>query len=207
MKNNSYKNSYLFPNYLRCLSKNFNITSPKRQKSGRNNTGQICVWQRGGGHKKNYRFLDTKNFYKTTNRLLSIEYDPNRSGFIGLFLNLDSKIMFFDLVSENQRIGEVYKQTTNVEETSIGNKMPLGNIPLGTLINSLELKPGKGSQFLRSAGCFGKLQKKNIVDNLGCIKMPSQKYIYVSLNCLGTVGFVSNVFHKNKNYCKAGRRR
>jgi len=138
---------------------------------------------------------------------MSIEYDPNRSSFIGLYFNLKEKELFYDLVSENQKEGSISKFTNNVEESFIGNKMSLHNIPLGTLIHSLEGTPGRGSQYLRGAGTFGKVQKKDIEKNLVYIKMPSKKIICVSLDCIATIGCVSNTAHKNKNLAKAGRSR
>lgn len=138
-------------------------------------------------------------------RLLSIEYDPCRSAFIGLFLNIKSKKLFFDLVCEDQKIGENYGISKSIDDVSVGTKMFLKDIPLGTLISSLEIKVGKGSQYLRSAGVFGKVQKKS--DNLAFIKMPSKEIICVPLNCMATIGIISNISHKNKVLSKAGRNR
>lgn len=202
-----YKKSYSFPKDLENLSKYFNLLyNSKLNKSGRNNFGRVCVRHQGGGHKKNYRLLDFKNKY-TSYRLISIEYDPNRSSFIGLFFDIKKNNLFFDVYCEGQKIGSSYKISSYVDDIAIGNKMPLKNIPLGTLINSLEIKSGKGSQYLRSAGSFGKLQQKNTELGLARIKMPSKKTIFVSLKCLATIGVVSNIFHKNKNIAKAGRNR
>lgn len=201
-----YKKSYIFPQYVTCWSKNFNLLKKYKQNSGRNNLGRICVWHKGGGHKRKYRLLDKKNL-NFFNRLISIEYDPNRSGFIGLFLNISKSSLFYDLVSSEQKIGGVYKFTKNVDETFVGNKMPLLYIPLGTLIHSLEYKKGRGSQYLRSAGIYGKVQKKDFNLNIAFIKMPSKKLITVPLSCIATIGIVSNLFHKNKVIGKAGRNR
>jgi large subunit ribosomal protein L2 len=127
--------------------------------------------------------------------------------FIGLFFDIKKNNLFFDVYCEGQKIGSSYKISSYVDDIAIGNKMPLKNIPLGTLINSLQIKSGKGSQYLRSAGSFGKLQQKNTELGLARIKMPSKKTIFVSLKCLATIGVVSNIFHKNKNIAKAGRNR
>jgi large subunit ribosomal protein L2 len=201
-----YKNSYSLPKNLSSFSKNFNLYESKVRKSGRNNEGRICVFHRGGGHKKNYRPLNKKNTY-FKNRLVSIEYDPNRSSFIGLYFDSLKDKMYFDSVCEGQVVGSFYKFGKSAEDALIGNKMYLKDIPLGMLINSLEYKIGKGSQYLRSAGAFGKLQQKNFQLNLARIKMPSKKEIYVPLDCIATIGIVSNSFHKNKNIAKAGRNR
>jgi len=157
-----YKKFYIFPHYIGSWSNHFNLLKVQKQNSGRNNYGQISVWGRGGGHKQKYRLLDNKNI-NIFNRLVSIEYDPNRSGFIGLFLNIYNNVLFYDLVSKGQKIGDLYKFTKNIDDTFVGNKMPLFSIPLGTLINSLERRKGKGSQYLRSAGVFGKIQKKDFL--------------------------------------------
>ena len=201
-----YKKSYSFPKNLENLSKYFNLYNSKLNKSGRNNFGRVCVRHQGGGHKQNYRLLDFKNKHKNY-RLISIEYDPNRSSFIGLFFDFTKNKLFFDTCCEGQKIGFSYKVSSSVDDISVGNKMLLENIPLGTLVNSLEIKSGKGAQYLRSAGTFGKLQQKNSKLGLARIKMPSKKNIFVSLNCLATIGIVSNISHKNKNMAKAGRNR
>lgn len=201
-----YKNSYKLPLNLNNFSKLFNLYKNKVNNSGRNNTGRICIYNRGGGHKKHYRIIDKKNIY-TKSRLISIEYDPNRSSFIGLFIDLKSSSLFFDLVCESQKEGEVYYNGSSPEDALIGNKMCIKYIPLGSLICSLEVRLGKGSQFLRSAGVFGKLQQKNFVYGLARIKMPSKKEVYVPLNCIAKIGIVSNGLVKNKILAKAGRNR
>lgn len=201
-----YKSSYKLSSNLNNFSKFFNLYKKKVNNSGRNNTGRICVYNKGGGHKKNYRIIDKKNIYFKS-RLISIEYDPNRSSFIGLFLDLKSSSLFFDLVCESQVIGKVYYKGTSSEDSLIGNKMKLKYIPLGSLICSLEFKYGKGSQYLRSAGAFGKLQQKNFVHNLARIKMPSKKEVYIPLSCFAKIGVISNGLFKNKLLAKAGRNR
>jgi large subunit ribosomal protein L2 len=138
-------------------------------------------------------------------RLLSIEYDPCRSAFIGLYLNIESKKLFFDLVNEGQKIGEIYGISESLDDISVGTKMFLRDIPLGTLISSLEIKQGKGSQYLRSAGAYGKVQKKD--GNFAFIKMPSKRIIKITLDCMATIGIISNIAHKNKVLAKAGRSR
>jgi large subunit ribosomal protein L2 len=111
------------------------------------------------------------------------------------------------LICEGQKIGNFYKFSSSIDDLVVGNKLCLRNIPLGTLISSVELKPGKGSQYLRSAGTFGKLQKKDAIKNLAFIKMPSKKIVSISLDSIATIGIISNLSHKNKNIAKAGRNR
>lgn len=201
-----YKNSYKLPLNLDNFSKFFNLYKNKVNNSGRNNTGRICVFNKGGGHKKNYRIIDKKNIY-FNNRLVSIEYDPNRSSFIGLFIDLDTSSLFFDLVCESQVPGRLYVTGSSSEDALIGNKMYIKDIPLGSIICSLEFRNGKGSQYLRSAGVFGKLQQKSFLHNLARIKMPSKKEVYVPLNCIAKIGVISNGLVKNKVLAKAGRNR
>ena len=139
--------------------------------------------------------------------MVSIEYDPYRSSFIGLFLDNINQKLFFDLICEGQKIGNFYKLSSSIDDLVVGNKLCLRNIPLGTLISSVELKPGKGSQYLRSSGSFGKLQRKDTSKNLAFIKMPSKKVVPISLDSIATIGIISNLYHKNKNIAKAGRNR
>ena len=201
-----YKKSYKFPKKLSKFSKFFNLLKFTKQKAGRNHQGKICVWHKGGGHKKLYRPLDFINKNKE-GRLLSIEYDPYRSSFIGLFLNVETQNLYYGLLSENQKIGDVFKISKSSDDIKSGNKMQLRDIPLGTLISALELKKNKGAQLLRSAGVFGKLQRKDFDLNLGVIKMPSGKMISVSLDCIAMIGIISNNKHNMKNIAKAGRNR
>jgi large subunit ribosomal protein L2 len=177
-----------------------------KQKAGRNHQGKICVWHKGGGHKKLYRPLDFLN-KNNEGRLLSIEYDPYRSSFIGLFLNIKNQNLYYGLLSENQKIGDIFKISQSNDDIKLGNRMMLRAIPLGTLISALELKKNKGTQLLRSAGVFGKLQRKDLDMNLGVIKMPSGKMVSVSLDCIAMIGIISNNKHNMKNIAKAGRNR
>lgn len=124
-----------------------------------------------------------------------------------MFFDLKSSNLYFDLVCESQKEGKVYYLGKSPEDAIVGNKMYLKDVPLGMLISSLEYKLGKGSQYLRSAGTFGKLQQKNFSYNLARIKMPSKKEIYVPLNCIVKIGIISNSFYKNKVLAKAGRNR
>jgi len=199
-----YKKSYQSPSYISLVSKGFKLFKKKNKKSGRNNSGKICVWHKGGGHKQKYRPLDFNSTVKIK-RLIAIEYDPIRSAFIGLFIDIRTKKLFFDLVCENQEIGKIYTISRSLDDLAVGNKMRLQDIPLGTVVSSLEIKPGKGSQFLRSAGTSGKIQKKS--ENYAYIKMPSKNVIKVPLNCIATIGSISNELHKNKVLAKAGRNR
>jgi large subunit ribosomal protein L2 len=124
-----------------------------------------------------------------------------------LFIDLNTSSLFFDLVCESQVLGEIYYKGLSSEDALIGNKMYIKDIPLGSLICSLEFRNGKGSQYLRSAGAFGKLQQKNFSYNLARIKMPSKKEVYVPLNCIAKIGVISNGLVKNKVLAKAGRNR
>jgi large subunit ribosomal protein L2 len=201
-----YKKSYKFPKSLSKFSNFFKLEKFTKQKAGRNNQGKICVWHKGGGHKKLYRPLDFSN-KNIEGRLLSIEYDPYRSAFIGLFLNIKNHNLYYGLVSENQTVGSTFKISKSSDDIIAGNKMKLKYIPLGTLISGLELKKNKGIQLLRSAGAFGKLQRKDLELNLGFIKMPSGKIVSVNLECIAMIGVISNVKHNMKNISKAGRNR
>lgn len=174
-----YKNSYKLPIDLDVFSKYFNLCKGKKSNSGRGNLGHINVYNKGGCHKRNYRVINKKkkNF---RSRLVSVEYDPNRSSFIGLFFDLSDSVLYFDLVCDSQQIGKVYYQGMSPEDAVIGNKMYLRDVPLGMLISSLEYKVGKGSQYLRSAGVFGKLQQKKILFIIWPVLKCLQKKKFIS---------------------------
>ena len=108
---------------------------------------------------------------------------------------------------KTKKIGDIFKISQSNDDIKLGNRMMLRAIPLGTLISALELKKNKGTQLLRSAGVFGKLQRKDLDMNLGVIKMPSGKMVSVSLDCIAMIGIISNNKHNMKNIAKAGRNR
>ena len=175
-----------------------------RKKGGRNNTGRITAWHRGGGHKRRYRLIDFKRrkfgLPATVERL---EYDPNRSGFIALIKYEDGTLSYI-LAPHKLKPGD---QVVSGEKVDIkpGNAMPLRNIPNGTTIHNIELKPGKGGQLVRSAGTSAQLVERNAFT--AQIKLTSGEIRIVPSVCLATVGMVSNADHANIQRGKAGARR
>src|SRR5687767_6079959 len=170
------------------------LLEPKTRISGRNADGRITVRRRGGGHKRFYRIIDFKRDKAgVPGRITQIEYDPNRSAHIALVTYIDGEKRY--IIAP---IGlEVGKTVMSGAEADIlpGNALPIRNIPLGTQIHNIELRPGKGGQMARSAGAYAQL------------RMPSGEVRKVPVVCMATVGQVGNVEHENVSYGKAGRSR
>jgi large subunit ribosomal protein L2 len=180
------------------------LLEPKKRISGRNNDGHITVRRRGGGHKRHYRIIDFKRDKAgVPGRVTQIEYDPNRSAHIALITYLDGEKRY--ILSP---VGlEVGKTVMSGPEADIlpGNALPIRNIPLGTQIHNIELRPGKGGQLVRSAGGFAQLVAKE--GAYAQVRMPSGEVRRVPVVCYATVGQVGNVEHENVSYGKAGRSR
>jgi large subunit ribosomal protein L2 len=175
----------------------------KRSAVGRSNYGKITVRHRGGGAKKLYRLIDFKFLPTTEATVEEIEYDPNRSARIARIKDQEGKYRYI-LAAKGLKIG---KKIVSQEEAPIetGNRMPLKNIPIGTVIHAVELQPGRGAQLARTAGSSAQLVSKD--DKYAQIKLPSGEVRMVSINCLASIGMVSNVQHQNVQLGKAGRRR
>src|SRR5881394_3096085 len=180
------------------------LLEPKTRISGRNNNGHITVRRRGGGHKRFYRIVDFKRD-KTgvPGRVTQIEYDPNRSAHIALVTYLDGEKRYI-IAPAGLEVG---KTVMSGPEADIlpGNALPIRNIPLGTQIHNIELRPGKGGQLVRSAGGFAQLVAKE--GDYAQLRMPSGEVRRVPVVCYATVGQVGNVEHENVSYGKAGRSR
>jgi len=175
----------------------------KRSAVGRSNYGKITVRHRGGGAKKLYRLIDFKFLPTTEATVEEIEYDPNRSARIARIKDQEGKYRYI-LAAKGLKIG---KKIVSQEEAPIetGNRMPLKNIPIGTVIHAVELQPGRGAQLARTAGSSAQLVSKD--DKYAQIKLPSGEVRMVSINCLASIGMVSNVQHQNVQLGKAGRHR
>ncbi|HEX7177182.1 MAG TPA: 50S ribosomal protein L2 [Pyrinomonadaceae bacterium] len=180
------------------------LLEPKKRISGRNNDGHITVRRRGGGHKRHYRIIDFKRD-KTgvPGRVTQIEYDPNRSAHIALITYLDGEKRYI-LSPAGLEVG---KSVMAGPEADIlpGNALPIRNIPLGTQVHNIEMRPGKGGQMARSAGAFAQLVAKE--GDYAQLRMPSGEVRRVPVVCMATVGQVGNVEHENVSYGKAGRTR
>lgn len=175
-----------------------------KKSGGRNNQGRITSRHRGGGHKRRYRIIDFKrNKIGIDGKIASIEYDPNRSAYIALVNYVDGEKRYI-IVPDQVKVGEVIQSGPN-SEIKIGNALPLQNIPLGTFIYNIEMKPGKGGQIARSAGTSAQIVAKD--GNFAQVKLPSGEVRMIRLNCMATIGVVSNTDHENISLGKAGRSR
>lgn len=180
------------------------LTSPLSRKGGRNVYGRITVRHQGGGHKRKYRVIDFKRRKEEVPaKVLAIEYDPNRSARIALIQYRDGEKSYI-VAPVNLQVGDeiVSSSTADIKP---GNALPLRNVPLGTVIHNVELKPGQGARLARSAGASVQLVAKE--GDYGQIKLPSGEVRMVHLDCRVTVGQVGNLEHEILSVGKAGRNR
>jgi len=180
------------------------LLEPKKRISGRNNRGELTIWHRGGGHKRHYRVIDfRRDKIGIPGRVTTIEYDPNRSAFISLVTYVDGEKRYI-LYPQGLKVGDKVLSGPDAD-IIVGNALPLRNIPVGTLIHNIELRPGKGGQLVRSAGSAAQLLAKE--DDYAQVRLPSGEVRKVSMACVATVGQVGNVDHENISLGKAGRKR
>jgi large subunit ribosomal protein L2 len=180
------------------------LLEPVTKKGGRNNNGRITTRHQGGGHKRRYRIIDFKRLKDgVPAKVAAIEYDPNRSANIALLHYLDGEKAYI-LAPAQLRVG-VMVQSGPDADIKVGNALPLENIPTGTLVHNVELKPGQGAKMARSAGSGIQLVAKD--QGFAVLRLPSGEMRRVPLTCRATVGQVGNVDHQNINWGKAGRSR
>ncbi len=181
------------------------ITGIKRGRgNGRNALGRITVRRRGGGEKKFYREIDFKRSIRDIEaKVVAIEYDPNRSARIAL-LNYVNGVKAYILAPNGLKVGDRVQAGEKVE-IKVGNALPIRNIPVGSLLHNIELKPGKGGQLARSAGSFAKLDGKE--GKYAALRMPSGEIRLVLQACFATLGEVGNAEHSNLVFGKAGVKR
>jgi len=180
------------------------LTGGKRASGGRNSTGRITSRFRGGGHKKTYREIDFKRDKAgIPARVAAIEYDPNRSARIALLNYADGEKRYI-LHPVGLEVGRTVKSGPEAD-ILVGNALPLKNIPAGTVVHNIELRPGKGGQMARSAGTQAQLVSKE--SGFALLKLPSGETRKVQLDCQATIGQVGNIDHENASYGKAGKSR
>ena len=180
------------------------LVEPLTKKGGRNNRGRITTRHQGGGHKRRFRTIDFKRTKDgVPAKVAAIEYDPNRSARIALLHYADGEKRYI-LAPAQLRVGATVESGPTAD-IKAGNALPLANIPTGTLVHNVELKPGKGGQMARSAGSGVQLVAKD--EGYGVLRLPSGEMRRVSLKCRATVGQVGNVDHENESGGKAGRSR
>ena len=180
------------------------LLAPLPKKAGRNNQGKITVRHHGGGHKKQYRIIDFKrNKDNVPAKVATIEYDPNRSANIALLHYADGEKRYIIAPKELQ-VGQIVVSGETVD-IKVGNALPLANIPVGTLIHNIELKPGKGGQLVRSAGASAQVLGKE--GKYVLVRLKSGEVRMILATCRATIGEVGNEQHGLVNIGKAGRTR
>ncbi|OSM02452.1 50S ribosomal protein L2 [Magnetofaba australis] len=183
------------------------LLAPLSKKGGRNNTGRMTVRHQGGGHKRRYRVIDFKRGkMDVPAKVARIEYDPNRTAFIALLHYADGEKAYI-LAPQRLEAGDnvIAGSTLDKVEIKPGNALPLRTMPIGTIVHNVELKPGKGGQMARSAGSYIQLMGKE--GKYAQLKLPSGEMRMVLLDCMATVGMVSNPDNSNAKIGKAGRKR
>ncbi|OVE80698.1 50S ribosomal protein L2 [bacterium K02(2017)] len=181
------------------------LTVAKTRKAGRNCHGRITSRYRGGGHKKRYRIIDFKrNKLDIPAKVVSIEYDPNRSANIALLAYADGEKRYM-IAPGGLKVGSKVLSSNKATEIEVGYALPISEIPVGSGIFNVEIKPGAGGKIARSAGSYVQLMAKD--SGYATIKMPSGEIRKVLLSCRATIGTVGNSDHENLVIGKAGRKR
>ncbi len=186
------------------------LTEGKTSKGGRNNTGRIVVRWQGGGHKQRYRLIDFKrNRFNDPAIVERLEYDPNRTAFIALIKYKDGTQSYI-LAPQRLNVGDTVVSGDKVD-VKVGNAMPLGAMPVGTIVHNIEMKPGKGGQVARSAGAYAQYLGRDA--GYALVRLNSSEVRKIPLTCMATVGAVSNPDHMNESHrqgrpqCVEGQRR
>ncbi len=180
------------------------LTAIHQKTGGRNNTGRVTSRFIGGGHKQSYRLIDFKRDKAgIPAKVAAIEYDPNRSARIALLNYADGEKRYI-IAPLGLEVGKTVMSGPDAD-ILIGNSLPLKNIPAGTFVHNIELKPGKGGQMARSAGTLAQLVSKE--GGIALLKLPSGEVRKVQLECAATIGQVGNTDHENESLGKAGRTR
>jgi len=181
------------------------LVRPRKRTGGRDSLGRIAVRHIGGGHKRQYRVIDfRRDKIGIPAKVASIEYDPNRSARIALLHYADGEKRYI-LQPVGLTVGMSVVSGPNAD-ILVGNALPIRNIPVGTTIHAIELRPGKGAQMARSAGAAAQLVSKDEA-GFALLKLPSGEIRKTSIDCMATIGQVGNVDHENVSIGKAGRTR
>ena len=180
------------------------LLAPLNKKSGRNSYGRITVRHRGGGNRRKYRIIDFKRQkFDVPGKVLTLEYDPNRSAHIALIQYEDGEKRYI-IAPNGLKVGDTVVAGASAD-IKPGNALPLLNIPTGTFVHNVELYPGKGAQIARAAGNMAQLMAKE--NNMALLRLPSGELRNVSVDCMATIGQVGNIDHENVKIGKAGRKR
>jgi large subunit ribosomal protein L2 len=181
------------------------LTEGLSKKGGRNNTGRITAYHRGGGHKRSYRMVDFKRVkFDAVGTVERLEYDPNRTAWIALIKYEDGELAYI-VAPQRLAAGDKVISSMNGADVKPGNAMPLERMPVGTIVHNIELKPRKGGQVARSAGAYAQYVGRD--SGWAILRLNSGEQRRVHGTCLATVGAVSNQDHANTSMGKAGRNR
>ena len=176
----------------------------KKKHAGRNSYGRITVRHRGGGNKVKYRIIDFKRQNTNANTVVGIEYDPNRSAYIALLQDTEGTKSYI-IAPEGLTAGDVVYSGADAD-IKPGNTLPIANIPVGTVINNIEIYPGKGAQLVRSAGAMAQLVSKE-PNGMAQVRLPSGEVRWIRVDCKATIGQVGNIEHDTVKVGKAGKTR
>jgi large subunit ribosomal protein L2 len=189
---------------ITCAVPEKSLLAPLKSSGGRNNSGKMTMRYLGGGHKKMYRLID---FVRSKDGIpavvKTIEYDPNRTGRIALLVYADGEKRYI-LAPNGLKVGQVLKSGKDVAP-EVGNALFMSDIPLGTIIHNIELRPGQGGALARSAGSYAQLLSRE--GNMAIVKLPSGETRMILITCKATIGSVSNTDHSIEKSGKAGRNR
>ena len=178
------------------------LLAPLKKNSGRNSYGRITVRHRGGGNRRKYRIIDFKRQkFDVPGKVMTLEYDPNRSAFIALVQYEDGEKAYI-IAPEGLKVGDTVVSGKDAD-IKVGNALPLSAIPTGTFIHNVELYPGRGAQFARAAGNMAQLMAKE--DGKALLRLPSGELRKVPVDCMATIGQVGNTDHENVKIGSAGR--
>lgn len=200
----SQRQTVLFINKFNKKSIIKTLVKGFKRSNGRNNQGKITVRHRGGGHKRLYRKIEF-NRTNINGQVSAISYDPNRSANIAKIFNIEKLKYFYILAPEGLKEKDIIESGSKAE-LKIGNAMPLANMPIGSIIHNISLKPNSNGKLIRSAGTSAQLLQK-IENNYAKIRLNSGELRLILLNCYATLGIVSNINHKKIKLGKAGRNR
>jgi large subunit ribosomal protein L2 len=179
------------------------LTKTITKKAGRNNQGRITTRHRGGGAKRAYRMIDFKFAVAKNAEIIALEYDPNRTAYIAL-VRLENGSKAYVLATASMKVGKKLNSGSDAE-IKAGNRLKLKDIPVGSVVCNVEMHPGKGGQLVRSAGARAQLAARE--GNWAQIKLPSGEVRLIHIECMATIGQISNADHQNITIGSAGRRR
>ena len=179
------------------------LITTKKKHSGRNSYGRITVRHKGGGNRQKYRIIDFKRLGDTTKKVIGVEYDPNRTAYIALLQDEAGNKSY--IICPVGVTDGMTLQTGAGADIKAGNALPISAIPVGTFVCNIELYPGRGAQLVRAAGTQAQLMAKE--GSMAQVRLPSGEVRYIRMDCMATIGQVSNVEHNTVKIGKAGRKR